>query len=80
MCSFCNRHQCTFGVQALKVISRCKGREGWSKPAMITEANGATSKARMVWAGRSTYIIYHDRRGKFFTRTISQGPTDAEGD
>jgi len=57
-----------------------QGPGGWSKPATITEANGATSKARMVWAGRSTYIIYHDRRGKFFTRTISQGPTDAEGD
>ncbi|MBS3734904.1 MAG: hypothetical protein KGY99_08250 [Phycisphaerae bacterium] len=71
-CSFYNRHTFTHGTQALKVISRYKGHEDWSKPTTITEANGAKSKARMISAGKATYIIYHDRRGKVILRAISE--------
>jgi|GEM_PF-6196385 len=71
-CSFYNRHKFTSGTQALKVISLYKGREDWSRPTTITEANGAKSKARMFSAGQSTFIIYHDRRGKVIMRKISE--------
>jgi hypothetical protein len=71
-CSFYNRHQFTSGKQALQVISLYKGRKNWTEPATITEANGAKSKARMISAGSSTYIIYHDRRGKVIMRTIRE--------
>jgi hypothetical protein len=71
-CSFYHRHQFTSGKQALQVTSLYKGQEDWTEPKTITETNGAKSKARMVSTDDTTFIIYHDRRGKVIMRTISE--------